>query len=265
MSTIKLSDVIKQYDGSGDFAEWVEKLEMVASLQGITEVEKFLPLFLTGGAFNVYQGLTVDEKKKYDVIKAKLLAAFSSDSCHAYEEFQMRRLNPGEAVDVYLADLKRLAALVDSTKLASEQWLKCAFVAGLPTGVKAQMRAACSVNKMSLAECVETARNLIRSEEVCMLATSSSAADSKGSKLITCYGCGREGHMKRNCPATGKTGGLPSGRTCFRCGKDGHVSRECLAPSPRRVEQGRCYVCGDATHMASACPKRHGALPAKNE
>lgn len=266
MSNIKFSDVIKQYDGSGDFAEWVEKLEMVASLQGITEVENFLPLFLTGGAFNVYQGLTTPEKKKYDTVKAKLLTAFSSDPCHAYEEFQMRRLNSGEAVDVYLADLRRLALLVDGAKVASDQWLKCAFIAGLPTGVKAQLRAACSVNKMLLGECVERARILIKSEDVCMLAANNSVVETKGAgKPTTCYGCGEEGHMKRNCPSLFKAGGVSHSRTCYRCGKEGHMSRDCLAPAPRRVGQNKCFVCGDVAHMAPACPKRFGAASSKNE
>ena len=45
---VKSSDLIKSYDGTGDFLEWVQKLELVAELQKITELQNFLPLFLNG-------------------------------------------------------------------------------------------------------------------------------------------------------------------------------------------------------------------------
>ena len=31
--SVKFSDIVRQYDGEGDFFEWVEKLELVAKLQ----------------------------------------------------------------------------------------------------------------------------------------------------------------------------------------------------------------------------------------
>ena len=53
--SVKFSDIIQQYSGVGDFSEWIRKVEMVASLQGVKELEKFIPLFLCGGAFAVYE------------------------------------------------------------------------------------------------------------------------------------------------------------------------------------------------------------------
>jgi hypothetical protein len=60
--SIKYTDLIKQFNGSEDFFEWIKKLELVAKLQNIKGLDKFLPLFLSGGAFSVYEGL--DEKVK---------------------------------------------------------------------------------------------------------------------------------------------------------------------------------------------------------
>ena len=56
--SVKFSDIVRQNDGESDFFEWAEKLELVAKLQKVKELENFLPLFLTGGAFLVYQGLS---------------------------------------------------------------------------------------------------------------------------------------------------------------------------------------------------------------
>jgi len=98
MASIKFGDIIAQFKRDGDFAEWIAKLELVATLQGIKDWDKFLPLFLSGGAFAVYQGLSVGDKADYDKLERKLLAAFSVDATVAYEELQSRRLGHGEAV-----------------------------------------------------------------------------------------------------------------------------------------------------------------------
>ena len=102
------SDIVKQYDGESDFLEWVEKLELVAKLQKVKELENFLPLFLTGGAFLVYQGLSSEKKSDFNKLKQALLEAFSPDSLTAFEELK-NRVFRHESVDVYLADIKRLS------------------------------------------------------------------------------------------------------------------------------------------------------------
>ena len=73
MASIKLADVIQQYDGSTDFAEWLQKVEYVANLQGVKDLAKFVPLFLIGGAFAVYQSINADERGNYSKVKAVLL------------------------------------------------------------------------------------------------------------------------------------------------------------------------------------------------
>ena len=72
-------------------------------------METVLPLRLTGGAFTVYQQMTEDDKRDSSKIKLALRTAFAVDSFTAYELFVSRRLHPGETVDVFLAELRRLA------------------------------------------------------------------------------------------------------------------------------------------------------------
>ena len=153
MSGVKLSDLVTQFDGTGDFAEWVQKLELVAKLQKVDDVASLLPLFLSGGAFAVYQGLDGSVKGDYGALKERLLVAFSADPCAAYGALQQRRLQPGESVDVFLADITRLARLVDEG--ISEKFLKCAFLAGLPVSVRSQIGGAASqIGRLKLPEVV---------------------------------------------------------------------------------------------------------------
>ena len=112
MASPRISDIITKYDGSTDFSEWVKKLELVAKLQKITELENFLPLFLVGDAFAVYDALADGVKTKYDDLKDHLLKAFSLNSFAAFDRLVLRRYVPGESVDVYLSDLRRLIGLI---------------------------------------------------------------------------------------------------------------------------------------------------------
>ena len=84
---IKFADLVSQYDGSGEFSEWIQKLELVAKLQKVDELHVVLPLFLSGGAFAVYQGLSDEIKEDYKEVKNALTTAFSASPLTAYEEF----------------------------------------------------------------------------------------------------------------------------------------------------------------------------------
>lgn len=256
MASIKFSDIITQFDGSSDFSEWVKKLELVAELQGVKDPAKFLPLFLSKGAFAVYEGLSTAQKKDYDSIKRALTTAFSLDQCTAYEQFIRRRLLPAESVDVFLADLTRLAGLVDAH--VSEDWLKCAFIAGLPDSVKQQLRAAASADNLSLTEVMVRARAMLKSNEsTCANAFVSISSKPRGT---VCFNCNRTGHISKNCPDKQRDADS-SQRTCYKCGHVGHLSRNCQAPPESRF----CFVCGDSSHVATSCPQKLTKPVSKNE
>jgi len=223
MSQIKLSDLITKFDGSEDAAEWLDKLELICSLQEIKNLSSFVPLFLVGGAYSVYKSLSVDVKEDYAKLKQALLEAFSVDKFMAYEQFSRRKLEPGEQVDVFAADLKRLAALI--SKAQQEQFVLCAFIQGLPTDVSARLRAGCCLADLSLEQLVEKARAIIKTEgQQCFAAIDKAV----GVKSVTCYKCLKVGHLSRNC-------------------------RMLTNAQSKRA----CFVCGEEDHLANSCPKRH--------
>ena len=96
-------------DSTQNVVEWLEKAELVCKLRGVAHLESVLPLRLTGGAFAVYQQLPDADKQDIGKITKALRTAFAVDSFTAYEQFVGRRLQHGETVDMFLAELRRLA------------------------------------------------------------------------------------------------------------------------------------------------------------
>lgn len=244
--SLKCSDLIRQYDGTGDFLEWVQKLELVAQLQKIKDLHQFLPLFLSGGAFSVYQSISQADKDDYDLVKRSLTSAFSMGPFKAYEVFVARHLSVGESVDVYLADLSRVASLV-STKV-DEDWIKCAFVCGLPEDIKSQMLASCSLAPMALHDVVEKARGLVSTRDTCFAGVVENSRRN-GLRPTQCYRCNGFGHVARECATA-----------------DGADKIKGAGAYGRRNGGGdrHCYVCGKVGHMASTCSARK-IEPSKNE
>ena len=44
--SVKFGDIISKYNGLEDFAEWIEKVELLANLQNVKSLRKIFPLFL---------------------------------------------------------------------------------------------------------------------------------------------------------------------------------------------------------------------------
>ncbi|KAF0298969.1 hypothetical protein FJT64_003672 [Amphibalanus amphitrite] len=129
------------------------------------------PFFAAGG-----QSLLADG------VRDALQAAFALDEYAAYEAFAARRLMPGESADVFLADLRRLAALFGGVP---ERALACAFVAGLPDSVRQMIRAGCRADGLDLSSVLARARRYTLPEETD--ATAEADDYDKLKKKLTAY------------------------------------------------------------------------------
>ena len=173
-------------------------------------------------AFSVFESFDEDVRKDYAHLKTSLTNAFSLNTCTAYEAFVSRRYVTGESVDVYLSELHRLGRLVSST--TTDSWIKCAFIAGLPENVKSQLKAACSLETMSLALVVERARSLTNAQETC-----GAVGLGKEKRPIICFNCRQPGHLSSNCTEKRHQcrGGRPYRGTRLFCGDKGHFIAKC--------------------------------------
>ncbi|KAK8397100.1 hypothetical protein O3P69_004638 [Scylla paramamosain] len=156
--------LIPEYDGSvaQSVVEWLEKLELVCKLQGVSgEVASVIPLRLTGDAFAVYMQLAESDRKSAEKVKKALLATFAADPYLAYDQFVNRRLRAGESPDVYLAELRRLATVFGGM---NEKTLACAFVSGLPEEVRQLLKAGSSIEALDLDQILTRARAVIKDD-----------------------------------------------------------------------------------------------------
>ena len=119
-------------------------------------------------------GMTQEE------IKQALYAAFV-----AWRRFTKRWLELGETVDVYLADLRRLAAPFGG---ANDRILGCAFLTGFPDDASRLLRASSRLNELGLDELLARAWNILKDDtEPVFAALEASELTTEGPK---CYRCG---------------------------------------------------------------------------
>jgi len=190
--------LIPEFGGSGsqDVVEWLDKAALVCELRGISKPETVIPLRLTGGAFAVYQQLTSADKKDFEKIKCALCTAFAADSFLAYEQFISRKLQPGETVDVFMAELRKLATPLGGL---SDKVLSCAFVAGLPDAVRQLLRASCRMDTLSLEQLLARARAVMTEESDVIAAARADVPRSKKSTAAVsgpvCFECNLPNHF----------------------------------------------------------------------
>ena len=244
--------LIPEYSGDGNVAEWLDKVDLVCELRKVDDVAAVLPLRLTGSAFAVYQQLPKEKKIKVCEIKKSLLAAFAVNSFAAYEQFTTRKLVTGESPDVFVANLRTLA---DQFGGVSERTLMCAFVTGLPDGVRHMLRAGANVEDMKMDTVLKRARALLSDE-----------GNGTACGLMMASGEGRKEERQEEVCASVATSGARTGsqRGCFKCGGPNHFARHCWTTT--RERRGiRCFKCEAIGHIAAKCPGDKPVTPTGNE
>ena len=135
------------------------KAELVCRLSGVKNIECVVPMCLSGGAYAVYQQLSEEKRADLACIKDVLYTAFALNPMTAYKQFAVCRLCPGETVDLFLAELRKLATRFRGM---TEWGLVCAFIAGLPEHAEKLLQATTQVDNLPISEILAYARAILK-------------------------------------------------------------------------------------------------------
>ena len=206
--------LVPEFDGTTDVVQWFTRAALLCEMRGV-RLMSVLALRLEKGAFAVWSQLPARDRGSLLAVRTALFAAFALDQFAAYEAFSGRRLHPGESPDVYLSELRRLAALFGGV---SDQTLVCAFVTGLPDAVRQTIRAGSRAEGLDLNSTLTRVRAVLSDDRgVHMAAAAEVRGEPENSRSYSrgqrrprrCWTCGPPDHISPQCPA--KNSGNESG------------------------------------------------------
>ena len=224
----------------------------------------WLPLFLECEALLVWSGILQSDQLDKDVVQVTLSSAFSVTSAAAYRNFVTRHVRPDEAVEAFVAALRRFAQVTgqgfgDPYKdpMVVEQ-----MVAGLPVAFIKEIKVGLAGQDLTVSAVSERVHALRTCERDSQRGVSAVASNAPLMALS-----GHEGYQPRD--ASQRTS---NSIACFRCGEVGHVERFCPEGqnhqyvSNQPFQNGRSFVgqfCDHSGHSKRDCPERAQLLKRK--
>lgn len=222
-------DMIKPFTGEGDVVSWIMKVKLVAKLQKVTDVASLIPLYLEGNALAIYLEMKEKDQADADKIEATLKEAFTDGPFIAHSKLSRLRWT-GEQVDVYANEIRRLAGLAGFTNDGLERMVKLTFVNGFPDSIGVELQQVENILSVPMSDILTRARILTGNKEgkaVVAVATNVRTMG-RGERKFNgkCYVCGGP-HMARQCTERKPV-------TCYTCGKEGHISSQCYQGNEKR-------------------------------
>ena len=224
-------------------AAYLERVELYFSANGIVE-EKQVPVFLSvigGRTYSLLRNLLAPDKpsgKDLNCLTTTLKRHFEPKRVVVAERFHFHRRSQavGENIAEYVAELRRLSTHCEfGTYL--EQALRDRLVCGLRN--EAIQRRLLTKSELTFGEALQIAQG--------MEAADTNAQQLKGADPAVQFVSSRMTTQLPPKPAV----------TCYRCGRSGHLAGEC------RLKDVICHNCGKRGHIAKVCRSKEGSRKTK--
>ena len=239
---------VERYVMGADFERWLTSVDLYMDALDVKRQtrKKAILLHLIGPDLQqVYNTLPetategTSEQGEYDVCKAKLRAYLTPARNTIAERlaFKTVKMESNEKFEEYLARLPVAANRCGFTGEAVDQEIRNQCLAGTQGKLQERLlqRAAEKGDSLTLQDVLAAAAAMERTQALIkqMSGAQAEAAEVhplKERRQVTCFKCGRSGHIKSECRSEGghKSSGRPRWEpACFKCRKPGHLKREC--------------------------------------
>ena len=242
-----------------DARSWFKRYEVCATANGWNDQKKLLrlPTLLKGRSWAVYDSLSDADTDTCEHLKVAILKRLCPDTEEdrlvARERLSRRHLRDGESVDELARDVEKLLekaspGLPDELR---ESELRFYLINALPDKVSLQLKLQPKCSYVdTIARCKELLLIYSRTETSECVNQIQLKEDQRLQKLEETMQLMSEQLTALSVQRTGSS----TTSKCFGCGKQGHLVRNCRA----RIQQVVCFNCGGQGHIAQNCWKRQG-------
>lgn len=271
----KYNPDIKTFNGTGDIAAWLTRVELVSKMTKNADLASLIPLHLEGGALAVYMEMAEDVKSDGEKLKNKLLDVFGDGAFRSFGKLVTLRYQ-GDSVEVYAHQLKTFARLVGLTGDAQNIVVKYAFIRGFPESVGINLQQIPDIKNVPLQVVIERARILMENKMEGLDAINASfeptwrqtkkngyVGDTKSvggaSQMTAQAGVGHRPASQVPVAAQHAAGNkagfqtFPHNFKCFICDGVGHFAKNCTQRKPVT-----CFKCGMPGHLSFRCTQNQG-------
>ena len=248
---------------SGDATEWFKRFEICCKTNewNSATIALKLPTLLEGEALAVWLELSEEQQADYETAKKEISATLIPMEFVSLDEFHRRALRPGEALAMFVHELKKLLdqSMPGLETRAHEQLLLHQFLSGLPEMVSRQLRATGEVKELDTA--ITRARLIMAVDD----SGRSAAVKEKSSEVdtlkeqiaqLTEQVAALSTTPTRRTPKEQQRHQAP--RRCFNCNQTGHLMRDCRNRLRRFPDTRRCFNCNQPGHLAKDCYQGNG-------
>lgn len=229
------------FDGMEDVDRFIDRFEFAVTVDDVETNKQAsqLALHLGGSAFDVWKGMTTDDKMDVSKIKEALRATYGLTRYAAWRKLTSYSVSGGQLDSAYenLHKWTRIVAAAGPDPVSAIA--TTAFVEALPVAIAQKVRVLCG-QRASKQQVVAAAKDVWEDAGECSEGTKLTAAAFRRQRQdsvapakpvdratvtqqrssLKCSGCYQRGHLVDRCPTI-----------CFKCGYKGHIARRCTGMS----------------------------------